>query len=153
MNKTKTEIVIMAGVTVTNLIINGAVHTLHLGAVPGVPAAASAAPPTKTTNAALDPPPQKALKRRCYRCNRTGHTIRQCLAPHTPWRRHSVTSARGRQMSLVTRPPRSLSERSRTPALEKNSAAHPISPTTTESSDMNESGPPHLWYWRDHYVG
>lgn len=58
----------MAGVTITNFTINGAVHTLHLGAVPGVPAAfaASAAPPAKTTNAALDPPPQKAPKRRKY---------------------------------------------------------------------------------------
>lgn len=66
MNKAKTDNTGMAGVTVTNFTINGAVHTLHLGSVPGVPAAASAAPPVKSTNAALDPPPQKAQKRRKY---------------------------------------------------------------------------------------
>jgi len=64
MNKAKTDNTGMVGVTVTNFTINGAVHTLHLGAAPGVPAATSPAPPANTTNAALDPPPQKAPKRR-----------------------------------------------------------------------------------------
>ncbi|XP_029347883.1 uncharacterized protein LOC115034686 [Acyrthosiphon pisum] len=97
---------------ITTINFNGAVQTVHLAPV------APVAPPAETATAARHPPTtRKAPKRRCYRCNRTGHAIRQCLAPRTT-RRKPWTPAVGRggssSTSMTVRPPRSLRAKSRT---------------------------------------
>eukprot|EP00102_Acyrthosiphon_pisum_P021682 XP_016658892.1 PREDICTED: uncharacterized protein LOC107883423 [Acyrthosiphon pisum] len=112
---------------ITTINFNGAVQTVHLAPV------APVAPPAETATAARHPPTtRKAPKRRCYRCNRTGHAIRQCLAPRTT-RRKPWTPAVGRggssSTSMTVRPPRSLCAKSRigtpTPELQPLGWDHP----------------------------
>ncbi|XP_060854916.1 uncharacterized protein LOC132932887 [Metopolophium dirhodum] len=115
---------------------NAAVQTLNMST-------AAPAPPAETAVAARHrhQPPRKAPpKRRCYRCNKMGHTVRQCLAPQTP--RRAPATQRGGLSSVRVRPPRSLSARStrtQTPGPQPIGISTPMASTVSNIFNPNSA--------------